>query len=260
MLAPEVPRRAHFGPFELNLARRELRKYGTRIRLSEQPFQILIALVEAKGEVVTREALQARLWPSNNFGDVDHSLNVAVKRLRDVLCDSASNPRYIATVDRQGYSFIGTMEDEAWFRSDNQQKQTPTSNIARSVNPVSALEVPATERKPVAWRPTRAVAGWVALVMVLLGLATAWRTRFEESPHIVSYVQLTHSGVVHPNQKLLTDGPRLYFIERTHGKWVGKWMSVGGGPATPLNIPFELYDLQDISADGDELLVREFSG
>src|SRR5262249_7757994 len=102
----ELARRLRFGPFEIDFQRRELRKEGRRLRLQEQPFQILQSLVESPGEVVSREEIRKRLWPDGSVVEFDHSINAAVKRLRDVLRDSADKPRYIETVARRGYRFI----------------------------------------------------------------------------------------------------------------------------------------------------------
>jgi serine/threonine-protein kinase len=96
-----------FGPFELDLRATELRKNGTRIRLQDQPFQILRLLLERQGQVVLREEIQERLWSKNTIVEFDHSINAAVRRLRDALQDSAEKPRYIETVARRGYRFIG---------------------------------------------------------------------------------------------------------------------------------------------------------
>ena len=96
-----------FGVFEVDLGARELRKQGVRIKLQEQPFHLLQMLLEHPGEVVTREELQKRIWPVDTFVDFDQGLNNAIKRLREALCDSADSPRYIETVPRHGYRFIG---------------------------------------------------------------------------------------------------------------------------------------------------------
>ena len=85
-----------FGPFEIDLRAGELRRDGRKIRLQEQPFQILAMLLERPGEIVTREELRGRLWPADTFVDFDHGLNAAVKRLRDALGDSAENPRFVS--------------------------------------------------------------------------------------------------------------------------------------------------------------------
>jgi DNA-binding winged helix-turn-helix (wHTH) protein len=99
-----------FGIFEVNLAAGELRKNGVRMRLQEQPFQILATLLERPGEVVTREDLRTKLWPADTFVDFDHSLNTAVNKLREALGDSATSPRYIETLARRGYRFLAPVE------------------------------------------------------------------------------------------------------------------------------------------------------
>lgn len=261
MQAPEASARLRFGPFDLDSARRVLHKHGSRIRLSEQPFQVLIALLEARGEVVTRETLQARLWPHNNYGDVDHGLNVAIKKLRDALGDSAAEPRYIATLDRQGYRFIGAIEVEEARVPGSRQEQPPAVNGSSNGRPGTLADAPGTEARHTRLSLKAVVAGALAVAAVLLvASAITLNMQSRTAPHVVRYVQLTYSGVVHPNQKLLTDGPRLYFIERTHGAWVGKWMLTTGGPATPLNLLFPDYNLQDIAPEGDELIGLEFRG
>src|SRR2546425_6859971 len=95
-----------FGTFEVNLQSRELRKHGMRIRLEEKPFQILEMLLERNGQVVTRKTLRERLWPDTYVG-YEHSLNTAVNKLRDLLGDSARSPRFVETLPRLGYRFIG---------------------------------------------------------------------------------------------------------------------------------------------------------
>src|SRR5215472_7327121 len=99
-----------FGSFELDLHAGELRKDGLRIRLQEQPFQILAMLLENRGSVVTREELQRKLWPSDTFVDFDHSLNRAVNKLREALGDSADHPRFIETLAKRGYRFLAPMD------------------------------------------------------------------------------------------------------------------------------------------------------
>lgn len=107
---PNPERRVlRFGVFDVDLAAGELRKSGVRIRLQEQPFQVLASLLERPGEVVTREELRQKLWPADTFVDFDHSLNTAINKLREALGDSASSPRYIETLARRGYRFLGTL-------------------------------------------------------------------------------------------------------------------------------------------------------
>ena len=107
-----APRRVvRFGVFELDSATGELRNAGLKIKLQDQPFQVLAMLLERPGELVTREELHSRLWPSGTFGDFDHGLNVAVKKLRIALGDSADSPRFIETLARRGYRFMGQVEN-----------------------------------------------------------------------------------------------------------------------------------------------------
>src|SRR5580692_6863225 len=99
------PRRLRFGVFEADLDARELTKLGKLLPLQEQPFQLLAMLLEKPGVLVTREQLQARLWPQTVV-DFDHGLHRAISKIRDVLGDSAENPRFIQTVARRGYRFL----------------------------------------------------------------------------------------------------------------------------------------------------------
>jgi Tol biopolymer transport system component/DNA-binding winged helix-turn-helix (wHTH) protein len=95
-----------FGVFEANIASAELRKNGQKIKLQDQPFQVLTILLENPGEIVTREQFRDTLWPADTFVDFDHGLNAAIKRLRDALGDSADSPRFVETLARRGYRFI----------------------------------------------------------------------------------------------------------------------------------------------------------
>src|SRR6266403_702865 len=99
-----------FGRFELNLRAGELRRRGQKIKLQEQPLQVLATLLERPGEVVTREELRSKLWPADTFVDFDHGLNAAIKRLRDALGESADTPVFIETLARRGYRFIAPVE------------------------------------------------------------------------------------------------------------------------------------------------------
>src|SRR5918911_4963046 len=102
----DAERLLRFESFELDTRSRELRKGDTRIRLQEQPFEILRLMLERPGDVVTRDELRQRLWPEGTFVDFEHSLNAAVKRLRAALGDDADNPRFVETLHRRGYRFV----------------------------------------------------------------------------------------------------------------------------------------------------------
>src|ERR1700692_2504852 len=102
-----------FGVFEVDLAAGELRKNGARIRLQEQPFEVLTALLQNAGQVVTRDELREKIWPADTFVDFDHSLNTAVNKIRESLGDSASSPRLVETLARRGYRFIAPVDSVA---------------------------------------------------------------------------------------------------------------------------------------------------
>src|SRR5947199_1356832 len=118
-----------FGPFELDRDAEELRKNGIKIRLQEQPLQILEILLQHPGKVIAREELREKTWPSDTFVDFDHGINNAIKRLREALGDNTETPRYIETLPRRGYRFIGKIEREApRFRS---LAVLPLENLSR---------------------------------------------------------------------------------------------------------------------------------
>lgn len=99
-----------FGQFQVDLQREELFKEGSRVRISSKVFQVLLALVERPGEIVTREALRARLWPDGTFVNYDANVNTTVNKLRLALGDSPGKPMYVGTIPRQGYCFLRTVE------------------------------------------------------------------------------------------------------------------------------------------------------
>jgi|CZKD01.1.fsa_nt_gi Tol biopolymer transport system component/DNA-binding winged helix-turn-helix (wHTH) protein len=117
--------RARFGPFEVDLHTHELWKFGTRLKLVGQPFEILVVLLSKPGELVTREELRTRLWPGDTFVDFNHGLNAAVNKLREALSDSAENPRYVETLPRRGYRFVATVE---WVAAKPVASETPSPN------------------------------------------------------------------------------------------------------------------------------------
>jgi DNA-binding winged helix-turn-helix (wHTH) protein len=147
------PKTLRFGLFELDLVARELRKSGVRIKLQDQPFQILAMLLKRPSEIVTREELQKRLWPEDTFVDFDLSLNSAVKKLRQALSDDSENPRFIETLYRRGYRFIGPVNGSSLHSA--------TLGSAESVSapPLSekpSPSVPARNFRVLAWAFTAA--------------------------------------------------------------------------------------------------------
>src|SRR5246127_2986939 len=102
-------RLVRFGDFEVDLRSEELRKAGVKLKFGGQPFQVLTILLQQPGDVVTREELQKRLWP-DTFVDVDHNLNTAINKIREILGDSAERPRFVETLPRRGYRFIAPVD------------------------------------------------------------------------------------------------------------------------------------------------------
>ena len=133
---------ARFGIFEADLAARELRKHGRRIRLQDQPFSVLALLIERAGDVVTREELRERLGTADTFVDFDHSLNTAVNKIREMLGDSAGSPRFIETVARRGYRFLGEVK---WDTGSTAASHSHPGTIERTIA-TPEFELPASSR------------------------------------------------------------------------------------------------------------------
>jgi TolB-like protein/DNA-binding winged helix-turn-helix (wHTH) protein/Flp pilus assembly protein TadD len=159
-----------FGAYEINLRSGELRKSGVKIKLQPQPFKLLEILLERPGQVVTREELRSQIWPKESFGDFDQAVNIAIAKLRVALADSADNPRYIETIPRRGYRFIGQV---AGLPDDFGRASfaTSPSELAR-ISPGTASETP----KPlVASRLLLVLALSFCLAAILGYLAWRWR-------------------------------------------------------------------------------------
>jgi eukaryotic-like serine/threonine-protein kinase len=149
-----------FGAFEADLSTRELRKSGVRIKLRGQPFEVLAMLLERPGELVTREELQQRLWATDTFVDFDHGVNTAINRLREALADSADAPRFIETLPRRGYRFVGPVDTRAGKapepRAERMENASPTSAVE------AALAIPKSRARRIYF---------VVLVAALAGLS-----------------------------------------------------------------------------------------
>ena len=160
MQAHSEHERVQFGRFELDRADGEVYRDGKPIRMQEHPRQVLIALLERPGEIVTREDLRERLWKSDTFVDFEHGLNTAVKKARQALGDSADAPEFIETLARKGYRFVGHIEPI--------QRSDPAVRIPAADN----VERPGTPDRP---RSTHRLALWgVGLVLLLTSAAAAW--------------------------------------------------------------------------------------
>jgi len=163
-----------FGPFEVAPDSGELRKNGARLKLSGQAIEVLTLLLENPGRIVPREELQQKLWPGASFGDFDHGLNAAVNRLREVLSDSATEPKFIETIPRRGYRFIGQIVEEA----------APDSESSILVAPAQEL----TGKRPFRsrWLLLSTAGGLLALSIVGLYLALSG-TKSPQQMHVVPF-------------------------------------------------------------------------
>src|ERR1700722_11598272 len=198
-------RRLRFSVFEIDLNAGELRKHGLKIRLQEQPFQVLATLIEHTGEVVTREALQKKLWSADTFVDFDHGLNKAINKIREALSDSAESPRFVETVARRGYRFLAEVKlaDAA-----------PVSSAEQATELQTAAEVPA--RPALAGKPANPKRPlspfvWKTTVVVLLLLTISladWRLHSRGRP---SYA--IRSLAVLPLESLSGDASQDYFAD-----------------------------------------------
>src|SRR5580704_9637757 len=165
-------RRLRFSVFEIDLDAGELRKHGMRIRIQEQPFKVLATLVEHTGEVVTREALQKKLWPADTFVDFDHGLNKAINKIREALSDSAESPRFVETVARRGYRFLAEVQDVD-AAPVSSAEQAPELQTAPEVTARPALAgKPADPKHPLP--PLLLKTSVLALLLLAISLA-AWR-------------------------------------------------------------------------------------
>jgi len=159
-----------FGHFLVALQREELFKDGARVPIPSKVYQVLLALVERPGEIVTRDDLRARLWPGGTFVNYDANVNTTVNKLRLALGDSPDQPIYVETVPRQGYCFVGAVERRTEFRKSADGKGVVVSTEATQLREIS--EAPAA-KKLKGRLPGFFVSGWAAAILlcgVLLGI------------------------------------------------------------------------------------------
>ncbi|HZQ69094.1 MAG TPA: winged helix-turn-helix domain-containing protein [Terriglobales bacterium] len=191
---------AVFGPYALDLCSGELNKHGTKMKLGEQPFQILLLLLQARGELVTREELRARLWSDDTFVDFDRSLNSAVQRLRDCLSDTAGKARWIETVPRRGYRFVGRLEAT---------DPDPAFEVVPDVAEVHVVPspIPGSARSS---RTRIAIAVTVALVLLLAAVPIVRRIHRATQAKAVMPIR---SLAVLPLENLSGDPAQEYFAD-----------------------------------------------
>jgi Tol biopolymer transport system component/DNA-binding winged helix-turn-helix (wHTH) protein len=208
-----------FGLFELNPATRQLHKQGGQVRLQEQPLRVLEILLERPGELVTRQELRQRLWPSDIYVDFELGLNGAIKRLRLALGDSADNPRFVETVPKSGYRFIAPVQTVA-APAEPAAKDVAMDLLPAVAGQAGGLAVQtAPEAMPVPriiQPPRRRAAYRIAALVVVAVAIVVYLSRPETTPpQITRIAKLTNSGQAWPQESLMSDGARLYYTEHT---------------------------------------------
>ncbi len=242
-----------FGLFELNMQTGELRKSGVRVRLQGKPFQILQALLERPGAVVTREELRKRLWPADTFVDFESGLNTAANRLRLTLGDSAENPRYIQTLSRSGYRFIASVS-EAVPRQEVEivaEPAVPIPAADTSVElPVSALATPL---------PTHASKRWLigigvtSLAILLVGVTYLTGRK---SGSETTFRQITFRRGYIDQARFAPDGQTVLY----GAHWNGEPSTISMvSPESPesRSLGFNGFELMSISKSGELILTRK---
>jgi TolB-like protein/DNA-binding winged helix-turn-helix (wHTH) protein len=219
---PVRARRVRFGTFEADLDSGELRKHGLKIKLQDQPFQVLVLLLERSGDVVTREELRQKLWPAEAFVDFDVGLNAAIKRLRDALGDSAETPRFVETLPRRGYRFIAPTEEVPGGPVGRKAEGTPAPGSAEAAawsHPIESVAAASNVGQPKierGWTKITRVGYWFALgtAAVLLALFLGLNLR-ERRGRLLGRADARRirSLAVLPLDNLSGDPSQEYFVD-----------------------------------------------
>jgi eukaryotic-like serine/threonine-protein kinase len=225
-------RTASFGPYALDLRSGELRKFGVRVKMGEQPFRILQLLLENPGEMVSREELRAKLWVDDTFVDFDHGLNSAVQRLRDCLSDTAEKPLWVETIPRRGYRFVGKVE---WSNGVAHAAPTNDEKTESAASPSSAGRVGVASQHKVGMA-ARLAAALVLLAIVGYG-GYSFLTLRRAAPFAhFSATKLTNSG--HVSETAISADGR-YILSVVHDKArISLWLlNVSTGSNTQISPP-----------------------
>jgi Tol biopolymer transport system component/DNA-binding winged helix-turn-helix (wHTH) protein len=256
-----------FGLYEADLSFGTLKRHGIPLRVQDQPFKVLGYLLEHPDQIISREELRNHLWPEGTFVEFDGSLNTALMKLRAVLNDNAENPRFIETVPKKGYRFIAPVQ---LVGAESEMAKSPVSVSpgpapAIAAEPVSPATFPAfTEPNgPARYSSRRLSARASGLLLFLAGVAATtlfiWRLWPLPEPHLAKVTQLTHTGRVAPDSRVVTDGARLYFVSREDGRLALMTTSINGGSVEKLASPFANTAIFDVSPDRTELLIGPYT-
>ncbi len=258
-----------FGLYEVDLLQGVLLRQGVRLKIQEQPFRILALLLQRPGEIVTREELRHSLWSEGTHVNFDGSLNAALKKLRAALQDDAENPRFIETVPRQGYRFLAPVHSVGSTASPI----SPATNVSPETSeesfevrmrlhpeffPERAAEL-SRERK----KAERA-ARWIDFTLLSCAIVFgSWLLFFivypVPRPSVQRMTRITNAGGIDEWGGIVSDGTRIFFLERDGGRWNLMQTSVEGGNAEKMPAPFENTRIFALSPDHSQFLIGQFS-
>jgi DNA-binding winged helix-turn-helix (wHTH) protein/Tol biopolymer transport system component len=233
-LSYEVRSLYRFGVFELEAHTGELRRNGIKLKLQDQPYQVLLKLLEHAGQTVTREQLRSALWPADTFVDFETGLNTTIKRLRETLGDSAENPAFIETVPKRGYRFIAPVTAPSSGSESVAEKVGPERVRRSTILKLGAVLI-------------------LALSSVVFALRH-WSTASSLPARVLDFTQLTSDGQAKQG-RLLSDGSRIYFSEVLPVGRIIAQVSAKGGQTTIVPTTVSNPLPADISPDGTELLI-----
>jgi len=262
--ASAPPSVVRFGEFELDLRTAELRRRAQRVRLQEQPFLILLELLERPGQLVSREEIRQRLWPDNTTVEFDHGINAAVKRLRDSLGDSAENPRFIETIAKRGYRFIAPVS-----REQDQPVRAPASPIAATFADVTPLhprlDPPAAVPPPAGMHTKRRLAIFALCCMCVLLAGTAWFAYRKWRTHVPTPVlrtlkRFTFDEGLQTSATWSPDGRYIAYASDRGGKFDIWVQQVSGGDPVQITRGPGHHWQPDWSPDGKYIAYRSEEG
>ena len=263
--APSGPRVVRFGDYTLDLQSGELFQNGSKLLLPEQPFRILALMVRQPGTLITRDDLRRELWPEDTFVDFEHSVNAAIKRLREALGDSATVPRFIQTLPRRGYRFIGEPHAEHITPARGETAPLPAaipepmpSAEGETAAPATASPQPIAEAKRSAGRlPWWWIAGApVAAIVVAVLLSSAHPASPFRADGAPGLVRLTSTSGLNIDPALSPDGSlHAYASDRGGAGGLDIWVQPVGG-ADPLRLTSDAADEAEpsFSPDGSEII------
>jgi Tol biopolymer transport system component/DNA-binding winged helix-turn-helix (wHTH) protein len=268
-----------FGAFRIDLQSQELRKNERLIKLPPQAFRLLALLATHSGELMTRQEIQHQIWDGDTFVDFEHGINKSIRQIRKALGDNAESPKFVETLTRRGYRFIGSIQVLNPDPVNSVPPGKATQNEGAMAEGVALASPPAVELiPPVAvqepkWMEQRAETSRgrhlrkllvLALVGAIGALALAWIQSPTRTPAIGRITQITNDGAAKIRigccSVLASDGPRVYFTESVTGRWLLSEVSATGGEVVHIHRPAENLALLAISPDRSTLLAQAQNG